>query len=92
MLEMTISIVRRNLSSVLNTVRSGQPIILKNRNREIAVIVPLRYLRMIEDIEDSEVAKEAMRENKYVSWDEAKTLLGLTNGQQSNHWFTRQGR
>lgn len=82
----TISIAdaRSQLADILNqTVYRKTRTILTRNGREIAGVVPVEDLKLLEDIEnfvDLEEARAALAETKKkgsVSWDKVKKSLGL---------------
>ncbi len=82
MSRMTTSEIRRIFSDVLNQViQTGERVIIRHRDRDVAAIVPIEDLKMIERLEneiDVEEAKKILTDNETpVPWDEAMKELGL---------------
>ena len=79
---MTTSEIRRIFSDVVNQVtQTGERVIIRRRDRDVAAIVPIEDLKLIERIEneiDVEEAKKILADNDTpVPWDEAMKELGL---------------
>jgi prevent-host-death family protein len=81
-----IADIRANMSDALNRVAyQGERIVLERRGKEIAAIVPMEDLAVLEAIEDREdvkAARKAMAQmkrkgNKPLDWNEVKRELGL---------------
>ena len=82
MSRMTTSEIRRIFSDVVNQVtETGERVIIRRRDKDIAAIVPIEDLKLIERIEneiDVEEAKKILADNDSpVPWDEAMKELGL---------------
>ena len=62
MKRLTTSEVREALSDTLNRVRyRKERIILKRRNKDIAALVPIEDLELLEEIEERQDIKDAMK-------------------------------
>lgn len=78
----TTADARKNFSNIVNTVAYGkEPIVLTRRGQEIAALISieeLRLLQMIEDHVDIEDAKKALEEpGENISADDFWKKLGL---------------
>jgi len=79
---MTMTAARRELPEAVNKLvyGNGEPIVLSRRGKDLAAIVPIEDLRLIEELEDrmlSEKAKKALKEKGRVPWGKIKKDLGL---------------
>ena len=79
-----VSEARQNLSETLNRVRyGGERIMLQRRGKDVAAIVPVEDVLLLEELEDRidmEGAREALREAERegtIPWEEVKKMLGL---------------
>ncbi len=72
---------RRTFSKTVNRVAFGRErIVLERRGEDVAAIVPVEDLVLLEEMEDRmdvEAAREALKERDSVSLEELKTKLGL---------------
>ena len=85
-MHISIADIRNRLADALNRVLyQGERIILERRGKEVAAIVSmddLALLQMLEDREDVRAARKALSEmnragSRPESWDEVKQELGL---------------
>jgi len=79
---MTMTAARRELSEAVNKLvyGNGEPIVLSRRGKDLAAIVPIEDLQLIEELEDrmlSEKAKRALKEKGRIPWGKIKKDLGL---------------
>ena len=79
---MTMTAARRELPEAVNKLvyGNGEPIVLSRRGKDLAAIVPIEDLRLIEELEDrmlSEKAKRALKEKGRIPWEKIKKDLGL---------------
>ena len=79
---MTMTAARRELPEAVNKLvyGNGEPIVLSRRGKDLAAIVPIEYLQLIEELEDrmlSEKAKRALKEKGRIPWGKIKKDLGL---------------
>lgn len=79
---MTMTAARRELPEAVNKLvyGNGEPIVLSRRGKDLAAIVPIEYLQLIEELEDrmlSEKAKRALKEKGRIPWRKIKKDLGL---------------
>ncbi len=84
MVRKPVSEAREDLAETLNLVRyKGERIVLHRRGRDVAALVPVEDLQLLEDLEDRidlEVAREALKEAEKegtISWSEVKKKLGI---------------
>jgi prevent-host-death family protein len=81
MTRMSASKARDGFSDALNRVAyKGERIVLRRRGKDIAVLVPVEDLTLLEEIEDRidvEEAKKALREKGGLPWTKLKKELGL---------------
>jgi len=83
---MTISTVkaREQLSTVINRAAFGKErVVLTRRGKEVAAVVPIEDVKLLEDLEDRidlEEARAALAETKSkgtIPWEKIKADLGL---------------
>ncbi|MFZ2223995.1 MAG: type II toxin-antitoxin system prevent-host-death family antitoxin [Candidatus Deferrimicrobium sp.] len=79
---MTMTAARRELPEAVNKLvyGNGEPIVLSRRGKDLAAIVPIEDLRLIEELEDrmlSEKARKALKEKGRIPWGKIKKDLGL---------------
>jgi prevent-host-death family protein len=83
---MTISTVkaREQLSTVINRVAFGKErVVLTRRGKEVAAVVPIEDVKLLEELEDRidlEEARAALAETKSkgtIPWEKIKVDLGL---------------
>ena len=81
MTRMSASKARDGFSDALNRVAyKGERIVLRRRGKDVAVLVPVEDLTLLEEIEDRidvEEAKKALREKGGLPWTKLKKELGL---------------
>jgi len=81
MTRMSASEARDGFSDALNRVAyKGERIVLRRRGKDIAVLVPVEDLKLLEEIEDRidvEEAKKALRDKGGLPWTKLKKELGL---------------
>jgi len=81
MTRLTASAVREEFSETLNRVAyKGERIILERRGKDVAALVPVEDLELLERLEDHmdlEAARKALEEQGSVSLNELKTELGI---------------
>ena len=81
MTRLSASAVREDFSETLNRVAyKGERIVLERRGKDVAALVPLEDLALLEDLEDRidlEAARRALKEKGSVTLDELKAELGL---------------
>ena len=72
---------RDQLSTIINRVAFGKErVVLTRRGKELAAVVPIEDVRLLEELEDRldlEAAREALKEEGTISWEEVKAELGL---------------
>ena len=79
---LTMTAARRELPEAVNKLvyGNGEPIVLSRRGKDVAAIVPIEDLQLIEELEDrmlSEKAKKALKEKGRIPWGKIKKDLGL---------------
>ncbi len=79
-----VSEARDDLAETLNRVcYKGERIVLHRRGKNVAALVPVEDLELLEELEDRidlEIAREALKEAEKegtISWSEVKKKLGL---------------
>jgi prevent-host-death family protein len=84
MVKVAVSEVRKDLAETLNRVRyEGSRVVLHRRGKNIAAIVPVEDLELLEELEDRidiKEARKALKESKKkgnVRWQALKDELGL---------------
>jgi prevent-host-death family protein len=78
---LSASKAREEFAEVVNRAAyKGERTLLHRRGRDVAAVVPVADLVLLEQIEDRmdlEAAREAMKEPGTVSWEKVKKDLGL---------------
>ena len=78
---LTASALRENLGDALNRVAyKGERIVLERHGRDVAALVSLEDLALLNELEDRidvETARAALAEPGSVPWEEVKKRLGL---------------
>jgi prevent-host-death family protein len=78
---LSASKAREEFAEVVNRAAyKGERTLLHRRGKDVAAVVPVADLVLLEQIEDRmdlEVAREAMKEPGTVSWEKVKKDLGL---------------
>jgi prevent-host-death family protein len=78
---LSASKAREEFAEVVNRAASkGERTLLHRRGKDVAAVVPVADLVLLEQIEDRmdlEAAREAMKEPGTVSWEKVKKDLGL---------------
>jgi len=82
MSKMTLTAARREIGEAVNKLVYGKEdrIILSRRGKDLAVILPISYLEILDKIEDrwlQEKAKKALKEKGEIPWGKVKKDLGL---------------
>ena len=81
MVRVTASALREKLGDTLNRVAyKGERIVLARRGRDVAALVPLEDLALLNELEDRidlEAAREALEEPGSAPWEDVKRRLGL---------------
>lgn len=81
MTRMQASKARDEFSDTLNKVAyTGERVVLRRHGKDIAAIVPIEDLEMLEAVEDRldvEAAKKALKEKGSIPWKKLKAELGL---------------
>ena len=76
-----VSEFRSGISDYANKVAyAGERICVERNNKPLFAVVPIddmRFLEQLEDQMDLELAKEALKEGKFVSFDGLKKEIGL---------------
>ena len=72
---------RANFSEMIDQVRTrGERMLVQRNGRDVAALIPvedLRLLELIEDRRDVRAAKKALAEEARVSWESVKSRLAL---------------
>jgi prevent-host-death family protein len=84
MSKVSTSAVRRDFSEVLNKVAyAKERIILQRHGKDVAAVIPIEDLQLLEDIEDktdAKLARKAMKEVERegtIPWEKIKKQYGL---------------
>ena len=81
MTRLSASELREDLANALNRVAfGGERIVLHRRGKEIAAIISVEDLAVLQEIEDRmdlEEAKKALARGKFISWKQAEKDLGI---------------
>lgn len=82
MTRLAASLLRKQLADTLNRVAySGERIILERRGKDVAALVSVEDLGLLEELEDRidlEAARAALKEPGSVPWETLKARLGLS--------------
>ena len=80
-MEIGIAEIRVNLSEVLNRVAyGGERVVLKRRKKDVAAMVSMEDLRLLEALEnraDVKAARKARKEKGMVPLEKVKARLGM---------------
>ena len=72
---------RDQLSTIINRAAFGKErVVLTRRGKELAAVVPIEDVKLLEDLEDRldlEAAREAIKEEGTIPWEKVKAELGL---------------
>ena len=81
MSRLTASRARQGFADALNRVAYGKErIVLHRRGKDLAALIPVDDLALLEEIEDRvdvEAARRALKEKGSIPWDKIKKDLGL---------------
>lgn len=81
MARLTASKLREDLGDALNRVAfGGERIVLERRGRDVAALVPMEDLALLNELEDRidlDAARKALAESGSVPWEDVKQQLGL---------------
>ena len=81
MANLSVSEFREHLKDVGNKVAyTGQRVTVENHRKPYFAVVScedLELLELLEDKIDLQMAREALKRNEFVSWEEAKKELGI---------------
>lgn len=81
MTRLAASEARKDLANTLNRVAYGRErIVLHRRGKDVAAVIPIEDLAMLEELEDRldiEAAREALREPGRIPYEEVRRELGL---------------
>ena len=81
MTRLSASAVREEFSETLNRVAyGGERIVLERRGKDVAALVPVEDLELLEELEDRmdlEAARKALKEQGSISLDALKAELGI---------------
>ena len=72
---------RDQLSTIINRAAFGKErVVLTRAGKELAAVVPIEDVKLLEDLEDRldlEAAREALKEEGTIPWEKVKAELGL---------------
>ncbi len=72
---------RDKLSTIINRAAFGKErVVLTRRGKELAAVVPIEDVKLLEELEDRldlEAAREALKEEGSIPWEKVKAELGL---------------
>ena len=72
---------RDQLSTIINRAAFGKErVVLTRRGKELAAVVPIEDVKLLEELEDRldlEAAREALKEEGTIPWEQVKAELGL---------------
>jgi len=72
---------RERFSDILNRAAFGKErVVLTRRGKELAAVVPIEDMRLLEELEnymDVEAARQALKEEGTIPWEKVKAELGL---------------
>jgi len=78
MVRITASKARQEFTETLELAREGERIVLHRRERDVAAIVSMEDLALLEALEDRmdlEVVREALKEPGSIPWEQVKSDL-----------------
>jgi prevent-host-death family protein len=72
---------RQQFADIINrSTYAKERIVLTRRGKDVAAVVPIEDLKLLEEIEDHidlEAARKALKESGSVPWEKVKAELGL---------------
>lgn len=72
---------RQQFADIINrSTYAKERIVITRRGKDLAAVVPIEDLKLLEDIEDRidlEAARKALKESGSVPWEKVKAELGL---------------
>jgi prevent-host-death family protein len=72
---------RERFSDIINRAAYGKErVVLTRRGKELAAVVPIEDIKLLEELEDLmdlEAARQALKEEGTIPWELVKTELGL---------------
>jgi len=72
---------RQQFADIINrSTYAKERIVITRRGKDLAAVVPIEDLKLLEDIEDRidlEAARKALKESGSVPWEKVKAKLGL---------------
>ncbi|MFH1595044.1 MAG: type II toxin-antitoxin system Phd/YefM family antitoxin [Pseudomonadota bacterium] len=72
---------RERFSDIINRAAFGKErVVLTRRGKELAAVVPIEDMRLLEELEnymDVEAARQALKEEGTIPWEQVKAELGL---------------
>lgn len=81
MIRLTVTEVRDALAEALNRVAyGGERIVLERHGKQLAALVPVEDLELLEELEDRadvKAARKALREKGSESWEDVKRRNGI---------------
>jgi prevent-host-death family protein len=81
MVRILASKARQEFTETLNLAQEGERVVLHRRQKDVAAIVSMEDLALLEALEDRmdiEAAREALREPGSIPWEQVKANLGLS--------------
>jgi prevent-host-death family protein len=81
MVRITASKARQDFTETLNLAREGERVVLHRREKDVAAIVSMEDLALLEALEDRmdlEDVREALKEPGSIPWEQVKSDLGLS--------------
>jgi hypothetical protein len=78
---MTASKASQSLTEMLNLVRDGERVLLQRNKKDVAALVSMEDLALLEDLEDRmdrAAIREALKEPGSIPWEQVKADLGLS--------------
>lgn len=81
MTNLSVSEFREHLKDIGNKVAyAGERVTIENHSKPYFAVVScedLELIELIEDVVDLQMAREALKRNEFISWEEAKKELGI---------------
>ncbi len=72
---------RERFSDIINRAAFGKErVVLTRRGKELAAVVPIEDMKLLEELEDRldvEAARQALKEEGTIPWEKVKAELGL---------------
>jgi prevent-host-death family protein len=79
--KLSASVARKKFADIVNRAEyRGERVIVRRRNRDVAAVIPIEDLHLLQKVEDRMDIKDALKalkEPRGKTWKQLKTELGL---------------